>query len=99
MKAPSKVDPNNNAYISFQCGMLKTHRRKTSTRQKLCIFQDLPIVGLEQEDRNVQKDFGYDLVEQVHGGTSLSFSSMRISFNYVTSIIPFSVFDRFSVDS
>ena len=49
-------------------------------------FQDLPMVGLEQEDHpDGQKDFGFGLVEQARGGTSLSLSSMRISFNYVTS--------------
>ena len=44
------------------------------------------MVGLEQEDHpDGQKDFGFGLVEQARGGTSLSLSSMRISFNYVTS--------------
>lgn len=36
-------------------------------------------------EQDGQKDFGFGLVEQAHGGTSLSLSSMRISFNYVTS--------------
>lgn len=99
-KRSLKMDPNKNAHISFHCGQLKTHRSKTrASAPKALNFSRSSHRRIRAEDHNVEKDFGYDLVEQAHGGTSLSFSSMCIWFNYVTSIIPFSVFDRFSVDS
>ena len=74
------------AYISFQCGQLKTHRSKTrASAPKALNFSRSSHRRIGAEDHNGQKDFGCDLVEQAHGGTSLSLSSIRIPFNYVTS--------------